>query len=219
MTSNPPDSAGVFIALEGGEGVGKSTQERMLAEYLVAKGHEVVRTREPGGTPVAEEIRRILLTPRADGLDAHAEALLFAAARAEHVARVIRPALDRGSVVICDRFLDSSVAYQGLGRELGADVIRDLSLWATGGLVPDLVIVLDLDPVIGLGRLVSADRLEREPLEYHQRVRAGFTALAADHPDRYDLIDAANTPTGVAAAIRERVDDLLARRGRLGSSS
>lgn len=216
MTSHRRSHAGVFITLEGGEGVGKSTQEQLLAEHLTVQGRPVVRTREPGGTAIAEEIRGVLLTPREEGLDAHAEALLFAAARADHVARVIRPALDRGAVVVCDRFLDSSVAYQGYGRELGPGVIRDLSLWATAGLVPDLVIVLDLDPVIGLGRLSSTDRLEREPIEYHQRVRKGFTAIAAAEPDRYVVIDASAPPTVVAAAVRERVDELLVTAGLPG---
>lgn len=216
MTSHRRSHAGVFITLEGGEGVGKSTQEQLLAEHLTVQGRPVVRTREPGGTAIAEEIRGVLLTPREEGLDAHAEALLFAAARADHVARVIRPALDRGAVVVCDRFLDSSVAYQGYGRELGPGVIRDLSLWATAGLVPDLVIVLDLDPVIGLGRLSSTDRLEREPIEYHQRVRKGFTAIAAAEPDRYVVIDASAPPTVVAAAVRERVDELLVTAGLSG---
>lgn len=204
---------GAFITLEGGEGAGKSTQERLLSAHVAALGCGVVRTREPGGTPVAEEIRRVLLTPRADGLEPHAEALLFAAARAEHVCRVIRPALERGSVVICDRYLDSSVAYQGFGRDLGADRIRDLSLWATDGLAPDLVIVLDIDPEIGLGRLSSTDRLEREPLAYHQRVRAGFQALAAQEPDRYALIDAALPTAAVAEAVADRVTQTLRALG------
>ena len=136
-----------------------------------------MRTREPGGTPAGEQIRHVLLSPEFEGLDPRAEALLFAAARGEHVARVIRPALERGDVVICDRYIDSSVAYQGYGRDLGPARVRDLSLWATGGLLPDLTVVLDVDPEVGLARFAQRDRLEAEPLEYHRAVRAGFLAL------------------------------------------
>jgi dTMP kinase len=201
--------AGFFIAFEGGEGAGKSTQEGRLAEALVARGRRVVRTREPGGTPAAELIRAVLLDPEHTGLDPRAEALLFAAARGEHVARVVRPALDRGDVVICDRYLDSSVAYQGYGRGLGPERVRELSLWATGGLVPDLTIVLDIDPAIGLSRLGSPDRLEAEPPEYHRAVRAGFLAIADQDPDRYVVLDATRPADDLASAILERVLDAL----------
>lgn len=197
--------SGFFIVFEGGEGAGKSTQENLLARALQERGRSVVRTREPGGTPAAELIRAVLLDPEHTGLDPRAEALLFAAARGEHVARVVRPALERGDVVICDRYLDSSVAYQGYGRELGPERIRDLSLWATGGLLPDLTIVLDVDPEVGLGRLSSADRLEAEPAEYHRAVRAGFLAVAAADPARYEVLDAALPERELAARILERV--------------
>ena len=130
-------------------------------------GHEVVSTREPGGTPASEAIRRIVLSPEFAGLDIRSEALLFAAARGEHAARIIRPALERGVIVICDRYIDSSVAYQGYGRDLGAQTVRDLSMWATGDLIPDLTIMLDIDPVIGLKRITNPDRLEAEPRSYH----------------------------------------------------
>jgi len=202
---------GYFIAFEGGEGAGKSTQESLLAEALAERGLSVVRTREPGGTPAGERIREVLLSPEFDGLDARAEALLFAAARGEHVARVIRPALDRGDVVICDRYLDSSVAYQGYGRELGPSRVRDLSLWATGGLLPDLTIVLDVDPTVGLARFDQRDRLEAEPLAYHQAVRAAFLALAEAEPDRYLVIDAAGQADDIATAILARVLTGMAR--------
>jgi len=198
-------SVGYFIAFEGGEGAGKSTQEAMLATALGERGLTVIRTREPGGTPAGERIREILLSPEFEGLDPRAEALLFAAARGEHVARVIRPALERGDVVICDRYLDSSVAYQGYGRELGPRRVRDLSLWATGELVPDLTIVLDIDPEVGLSRFAQRDRLEAEPLRYHQEVRAAFLALAEAEPERYLVVNAALDPAAVAAAILERV--------------
>ena len=195
----------MFIAFEGGEGAGKSTQESLLAAALTERGHHVVRTREPGGTPAGERIREILLSPEFDGLNARAEALLFAAARGEHVARVIRPALDRGDVVICDRYLDSSVAYQGYGRELGVETIRQLSLWATDDLVPDLTIVLDIDPAIGLSRLENPDRMEAEPIEFHRAVRAGFLDLASKDPDRYLVVPADQPREAIAAQILDRV--------------
>ena len=204
---------GFFIALEGGEAAGKSTQEGLLAEHLEALGYVVVRTREPGGTPAAEAIREVVLNPEFAGLDARAEALLFAASRGEHAARVIRPAMEAGAVVVCDRFLDSSIAYQGVGRDLGIDRVRDLSLWATGGLVPDLTIVLDIDPVIGLARLTNPDRLEAEPLAYHQRVRQAFLQLASAEPHRYLVLDASDRPAAIALAIANRVD-LALRDGR-----
>lgn len=195
----------MFIAFEGGEGAGKSTQEALLAAALTERGHHVVRTREPGGTPAGERIREILLSPEFDGLDARAEALLFAASRGEHVARIIRPALARGDVVICDRYLDSSVAYQGYGRDLGVETIRDLSLWATDDLVPDLTIVLDIDPAIGLSRLANPDRMEAEPIEFHRAVRAGFLDLASKDPGRYLVVPADQPRDVIAARILDRV--------------
>lgn len=202
----------MFIAFEGGEGAGKSTQEALLAQSIADRGYRVVRTREPGGTPAGETIRHVVLSPEFDGLDARAEALLFAAARGEHVARVIRPALERGDVVICDRYIDSSVAYQGLGRDLGTKRVRELSLWATQGLLPDLTIVLDVNPEIGLARISDRDRLEAEPMLYHERVRNAFLLIAADEPDRYLVLDATQDVDGLAATIRERVLAELDRR-------
>lgn len=203
---------GTFIVFEGGEGAGKSTQERLLAEHLVSIGHDVLRTREPGGTAAAERIRAILLDPASAGLDVRAEALLFAAARGDHVARVIRPALQAGTTVICDRYLDSSVAYQGYGRQMDPDRIRELSLWATSELLPDLTIVLDIDPRVGLARVSDPDRLEAEPLEYHDRVRTGFLAIAASDPKRYVVVDAMQAPDDVAEQIMGRVEHLLSAR-------
>ncbi len=197
--------SGYFIAFEGGEGAGKSTQEGLLAHSLVERGRSVVRTREPGGTPAGEQIRHVLLSPEFEGLDARAEALLFAASRGEHVARIIRPALERGDVVICDRYIDSSVAYQGYGRDLGVQRVRDLSLWATGGLLPDLTVVLDVDPEVGLARFAQRDRLEAEPIEYHRSVRAGFLDLAAAEPERYLVLDARDDQHTIASAILARV--------------
>jgi dTMP kinase len=204
--------AGCFIAFEGGEGAGKSTQEALLAQALTERGHTVVRTREPGGTPAGEAIRHVLLSPEFEGLDPRAEALLFAAARGEHVARVIRPALERGDVVICDRYLDSSVAYQGFGRDLGPTRVRDLSLWATHELLPDLTVVLDVDPEVGLARFAERDRLESEPLDYHRTVRAAFLTLAEADPDRYLVLDARADVNEIAAAILERVLSVVASR-------
>jgi dTMP kinase len=198
-----------FIVFEGGEGAGKSTQSRALADYLEARGHRVRRTREPGGTPAAEAIRAVLLDTANTGLDDRAEALLFAAARGDHAARVIRPALAAGDIVISDRYLDSSVAYQGVARDLGAERVADLSLWATGGLVPDLTIVLDVDPAVGLARVVGQDRLESEPVEWHRRVRQAFLDIAAAAPDRYLVLDGTRPVEDLAVEIATVVSDLV----------
>ena len=198
-----------FIVFEGGEGAGKSTQSRALADYLEARGRSVRRTREPGGTPAAEAIRAVLLDPANTGLDDRAEALLFAAARGDHAARVIRPALAAGDIVISDRYLDSSVAYQGVARDLGAERVADLSLWATGGLVPDLTIVLDVDPAVGLARVVGPDRLESEPVEWHRRVRQAFLEIAAAAPDRYLVLDGTRPVEDLAVGIATVVSDLV----------
>jgi len=206
--------AGVFLALEGGEGAGKSTQGRLLAQWLQLQGCEVVTTREPGATPVGQRIRELLLDPATAGLGARAEALLYAADRAQHVATVVMPALQRGAVVLTDRYVDSSLAYQGAGRELDRDDVARLSRWATGGLRPDLTVLLDIDPAMGLARVPGApDRLELESLEFHQRVRQGFLDLAADAPDRYLVVSATDAPEAVHAAIRARVELLLPARG------
>jgi dTMP kinase len=212
MTLADAGRRGCFIALEGGEGAGKSTQEKLLAQALTDLGLAVVRTREPGGTPAGEAIRTVVLSPQYSGLDERAEALLFAAARGEHVARVIRPALERGDIVICDRYLDSSVAYQGHGRGLGAQRIRDLSLWATHDLLPDVTVLLDIDPVVGLSRVSDPDRLEAEPLAYHQHVRDAFLVIAADEPSRFLVLDAAAPVDELALVILERVQAELAAR-------
>jgi dTMP kinase len=202
-------TSGSFIVFEGGEGAGKSTQEALLAEWLTARGITVLRTREPGGTAAGEAIRTILLSNEYAGLTDRAEALLFAAARGEHAAQVIRPALESGTVVICDRYLDSSVAYQGYGRGLGAEYVRGLSLWATRDLVPDLTVLLDVDPAIGLSRVTSPDRLESEPIEYHRTVRAAFRDIANTDPTRYLVIDADQDKDVIAGQIRDRVAALL----------
>jgi dTMP kinase len=206
-------ASGLFVAFEGGDGAGKSTQARALADSLLAAGHEVVLTREPGGTPAAEAIRHVVLTPDYSGLDARAEALLYAASRAEHVARLVRPALERGAVVLTDRYIDSSIAYQGVGRGLGPDVVGEINLWATRSLLPDLTVLLDVDAGAGLARIGSApDRLEAEPEEFHANVVEAFRALAAGDPDRYLVIPASGDVGGIAATIAARVELLLAER-------
>ncbi|GJF28365.1 hypothetical protein KNE206_10650 [Kitasatospora sp. NE20-6] len=198
---------GWFIALEGGDGAGKSTQAQALAEWIRSKGHEVVLTREPGGSPVGQRLRGLVLDVGNTGLSHRAEALIYAADRAEHVENVIRPALARGAVVITDRYMDSSIAYQGAGRDLAATEIARISRWATGGLVPDLTVVLDVDPAAARERFTEAlDRLESEPTEFHVRVRSGFLALAAADPARYLVVDAARQPEQVTTAIRHRLD-------------
>lgn len=203
---------GLWITLEGGDGSGKTTQAALLEDWLRAQGREPLRTREPGGSEVGVLIRDIVLHHRGD-IAPRAEALLYAADRAHHVATVVRPALDRGDVVIQDRYLDSSVAYQGAGRVLDADQVRDLSLWAAEGALPDLTVLLDLDPAAARRRLDSADkpfdRLEAEQEEFHQRVRDAFLSLAAAEPERFLVIDAAQDPHAIAAEVRAKVTALL----------
>lgn len=203
-------ATGFFIALEGGDGAGKSTQAEALAEWIRAKGHEVVVTREPGATPVGKRLRSILLDVSSAGLSHRAEALLYAADRAEHVDTVVRPALERGAVVISDRYIDSSVAYQGAGRDLSPTEIARISRWATAGLVPHLTVLLDVSPEAARERFTEApDRLESEPAEFHARVRSGFLALAAADPGRYLVIDAAQEPEAVTTVARHRLDLML----------
>ena len=197
--------SGLFIAFEGGEGVGKSTQEALLGEFLSSMGKTVVRTREPGGTPAAEAIRAIVLSREFDGMNARSEALLFAASRGDHVERVIRPALERGDIVICDRYIDSSVAYQGYARNLGAEHVRNLSLWATNNLLPDLTIVLTMNADVSLQRISNPDRLEAEPIEYHRAVTQAFLDLAEQDPERYLVIDATQSKDAIAQLINARV--------------
>ena len=203
---------GVFITLEGGDGSGKTTQAELLRDWLSGEGRTVLRTREPGGTEVGVEIREIVLHHRGD-ISPRAEALLYAADRAHHVATVVRPALERGEVVIQDRYIDSSVAYQGVGRVLDPEAVRSLSEWATEGLAPDLTILLDLDADAARGRLDEArtryDRLEAEASEFHDRVRAAYLALAEAEPGRFLVVDAARPVDEIAGDIRGRVAHLL----------
>jgi dTMP kinase len=185
-------SRGLFVAFEGGEGVGKSTQISRAAEWLQASGRDVLATREPGGTPLGQELRRLVLDPDGD-VTPRAEALLYAADRAHHVDTVIRPALESGTVVLTDRYVDSTLAYQGAGRGLTVAEARVITGWATDGLLPDLTVLLDLDPAVGLeraGARGTPDRLEAASLAFHQAVRDGFLALAQEAPERYVVLDA-----------------------------
>ncbi len=200
---------GLFIAFEGGDGAGKSTQSAALAEHLRAAGHTVVQTREPGGSPVAEKIRQVVLDVAHVGLDDRSEALLFAASRAEHVSKTVRPALERGEIVITDRYMDSSIAYQGVARGLGLEEVRNLNLWATNGLVPDLTIVLDVDASHGLGRVADPNRLEEESADFHAVVCQAFLDLAALAPDRYLVLPASRSIESLAAEIAAEVDRRL----------
>ena len=201
----------MFISFEGGDGAGKTTQLESLAEYLRELGYEVVTTREPGGTELGKNIRQLLLF--GGDVSPKAEALLYAADRAHHIATRVRPALERGAVVLADRYLDSSVAYQGAGRVLDAAQIRDLSLWATEDALPDLTVLLDLDPASARARLDADDkpfdRLESEQADFHARVRKAFLELAAAEPERFLVLDATLPADDLAAAVRARVAALL----------
>jgi dTMP kinase len=203
----------LFISFEGIDGVGKSTQADLLEAHLVGLSREVVRTLEPGGSELGRDIRKLLL--HSGHVDARAEALLYAADRAHHVATVIRPALADGKVVITDRYLDSSVAYQGAGRILGATEVRDLSMWAIQGLLPALTVLLDLDAASAVARRAKTgdapDRLEREKVEFFEAVRACYLELAAAEPDRFLVVDARLSVDEIQAQIRARVDELLGR--------
>ena len=206
----PRPLRGMLLAFEGGEGAGKSTQARLLAIWLRDQGFDVVATHEPGATKIGMRLRALLLDTAHTGMSSRAEALMYAADRAEHVSAVIRPALERGAIVVTDRYVDSSLAYQGAGRRLPVREIANLNKWATGGLDPDLTILLDLSPVAGLGRRErSADRLEAEPADFHQRVRAGFLALADAEPQRYLVLDATRPAADLSREIQDRIRELL----------
>ncbi|MEV3980597.1 dTMP kinase [Nonomuraea sp. NPDC049758] len=201
---------GLFMAFEGGEGSGKTTQSRLIAIWLRDQGYDVVQTREPGSTKIGMRLRAILLDAAERGLSARSEALLYAADRAEHVEKVIRPALYRGSLVISDRYVDSSLAYQGAGRALDPEDVSKINAWATGGLVPHLTVLIDTPPEVGLTRLGgAADRIESEPLEFHQRVRKEFRALAAADPGRYLVVDGTMPPEVLTRQIQDRIREIL----------
>jgi dTMP kinase len=203
-------TTGLFISFEGGEGAGKSTQTKLLKEWLEKQGEKVVLTREPGGTTLGNQIRQILLDNNTGVISPRSEALMYAADRAHHVYSVIRPALDRGDVVITDRYIDSSIAYQGAGRVLLPSEVSRISRWATESLTPSLTIILDLPAEIGLGRLHTTDRLESEPLNFHERVRQEYLNMAQIDPERYLVVDARQSIEQIHSAIIERVSTLAA---------
>jgi dTMP kinase len=192
----------MFVSFEGADGSGKSTQAELLRDTLVAQGREVVLTREPGGTELGERARELVLNGPSMG--AWAEAALYAASRAEHVDAVIRPALDRGAIVVCDRYIDSSLAYQGVGRELGVDAVLELNLAVTGGLLPDVTFLLLIDPDIAAGRFDESDRLEREGTALQAKVDAAYRDLAGRFPERIVTVNADRTPDEIREEIRER---------------
>ncbi|HXH60021.1 MAG TPA: dTMP kinase [Fimbriimonadaceae bacterium] len=188
----------MFVTLEGPEGAGKSTVMRGLASRISEGGREVVETREPGAGEFGSAVRDLLL--HGEDIDPKTELFLYLADRAEHVAKIVRPALERGAVVLCDRHADSTVVYQGYGRGLDLGLLRDLNAMATGGLKPDLTLLLDIDPAVGLSRTTKGDRLDREPLEFHQKVRGGFLDEAKREPDRWVVIDASRSAEAVLDA-------------------
>lgn len=213
--------SGLFVVFEGGDGVGKSTQVRLLADWLIGLGHEVVVTFEPGDTPVGAQIRRIVLDPATGDLAPRAEALLYAADKAHHVHAVVAPGLARGAVVVSDRYVDSMLAYQGAGRVLDLGEVTQVARWATADLRPDLTVLLDLEPHRAVGEIAEKDRLEGEDEDFHARVRQHFLDLAAADPERYLVLPARQPRGELHAAVRARLAPLLAGLsepgGRLGS--
>lgn len=209
--------SGLFVVFEGGDGVGKSTQTRLLADWAAEQGLVTRITFEPGDTAVGRSVRGIVLDPATGDLDARAEALLYAADKAQHVHEVVRPGLERGELVICDRYLDSMLAYQGAGRVLDLDEVADVARWATDGLVPDLTVLLDLDPSEAVGTIADPDRLEQAGDDFHQRVRWFFLELAAREPARYLVLPARDSRQHLAEQVRQRVGELLSpAAGRIG---
>jgi dTMP kinase len=205
-----PEGRGIFIVFEGVEGAGKGTQLELARTYIQSQGRDVVVTREPGGTGFGDALREVILDPTAGRVHPRAEALVFAAARTQLVSAVIRPALDEGKVVLCDRFVDSSVAYQGYARGVGEQDILTLNAWATEGLFPDLVVLLHIEPEEGLRRAgTSPDRFEGEELGFHAKVADAYLKIAEEHPDRFHVIDASGTPEEVHRRVRAALDRVL----------
>lgn len=204
-------TTGLFITFEGGDGAGKTTQSKLLAGWLADRGYEVVHTREPGGSSLGDSVRNVLL--HGGHVMARAEALLYAADRAQNIAEVVRPALARGAAVVQDRYIDSSLAYQGAGRPLPQDEIRHLNEWAAEGLWPAVTVLLDVDPSLAIARRdkngQKADRLEREAAEFHNRVRAEYLKLAAAEPERFLVLDAAAPIEKLHEAVVARVAPLI----------
>ncbi|MCL7453960.1 MAG: dTMP kinase [Anaerolineae bacterium] len=202
---------GLFITFEGPEGSGKTTQMHLLAQYLQARGYDPLITREPGGTRIGDRVRAILLDPIHEEMGAPTEFLLFSAARAQHVQELIAPHLAQGGIVLCDRFADSSLAYQGYGYELDLEAVRSITEFATGGLVPDVSFYLDLPVETGLRRKVGGhgddwNRMEQKGVDYHQRVRAGYLAMTSQDPDRWVVIDATASVSEIQVAIRRAIE-------------
>jgi dTMP kinase len=206
------ESDGKLIAFEGVEGSGKGTQIELASRYLEDHGYGVIVTREPGGTEFGDRLRSTILDPTTGKVDARAEALVFAASRAHLVSQVIRPALVEGKIVLCDRFVDSSVAYQGFARGVGEQDVLTLNAWATQGLFPDLVILLNIDPEVGLARARGqADRIEAEDVSFFTKVSEAYLRIAEEHPDRFVVVDATGTPAAVHARVIDALGRLLAR--------
>ena len=215
-----PPATGLFIAFEGVEGAGKGTQIRMAEEHLRSLGLDVLVTREPGGTELGEQIRQVLLDPKTGKLDARAEALLFAASRAQTVTSVIRPALADGKTVLSDRYVDSSLAYQGWARGLGEQDVLTLNVWATQGLFPDLVILLHVEPELGLLRSTEApDRMEMEGQDFHAKVSDAYLKIAEEHPERFVVVDADRPPAEVFLGVKEALERVLKDREDDGAGS
>ena len=206
---------GLFITLEGGDGAGKSTQIRNIKSFFEMKGLVVVHTREPGGTQISEKLRDILLDSHNTEMDAVTEMLIYAASRAQHVRELVKPALDEGSVVICDRFLDSSIAYQACGRGLG-DMVKIVNSYATDGLTPDITFWMDIDPDAGkerVSKMGDFDRLEMEARDFHYRVYEGYRAIAQSEPDRIKRIDASRSVEEISAEIMKYLEEICEKRG------
>jgi len=213
--------AGVFITFEGPEGSGKTTQIQALYEHLRSQGHQVLLTREPGGTSIGDQIRAVFLDPRNQEMEPQAEVLLVSASRAQLVGQVICPHLERGTIVISDRYADSTMAYQGYGLGLDLDTLRGITTFATGGLKPHLTVYLDIPIEEGLRRKQTAfrhgegelNRLDQKELDYYQRVRDGYLAMAAEEPDRWLVLDATGSMDKIQRTIRDQVEELLRRKG------
>lgn len=206
--------SGIFISLEGSDGAGKSTQAQLLSQYLIDAGYQVVMTREPGGTGISEQIREILLNPENMEMVNRTEMLLYAAARAQHVEQVIIPALQQGKVVICDRFIDSTIAYQGFGRGFEIDFLNHVNQLATGGLVPHITLLFDIPLEVGLERIKTTrknkeDRLEQQAKEFYLKVREGYLHLAKKYPERIKLVPANQSIEEVFTVVKSHINDFL----------
>ena len=204
----------MFITFEGGEGAGKSTAIKRIVEKLTSEGYEIVLTREPGGTPIAEEIRNVILDKKNTAMDPRTEALLYAASRRQHLVEKVIPALKEGKLVLCDRFLDSSLAYQGGARGIGIDTVYNMNLFATEGMLPDLTILFDIKPEEGLARIAAnsqreVNRLDVEKLAFHNKVRDSFHELAKMFPERFVIVDASKTPDEVFEDAYKAIEDRL----------